>query len=61
VCIWGLGASGSSDCEHYSVSAGTYQQVQLVYDLAAGHATLRFQVYPTPNGGTTDIDTASLG
>jgi hypothetical protein len=43
------------------VSAGSYQQLQLVYDLPAAYSTLRLQVYPTPGGGTTDLDTASLG
>jgi hypothetical protein len=33
----------------------------VVYDLPAGYSTLRFQVYPTVNGGTTDMDAASLG
>jgi hypothetical protein len=60
VCVWGLSPS-TADCEPYHVTAGAYQQVQLVYDLPAAHSTLRFQIYPAPNGGTTDIDTASLG
>jgi hypothetical protein len=60
VCVWGLASPGTSDCKDYTVSAGAYTQLQLVYDLPAAYSTLRFQVYPTPNGGTTDIDSASL-
>jgi hypothetical protein len=61
LCVWGLGSPSTNDCVGYHVSAGTYQQIQVVYDLPAAYSTLRFQIYPTPNGGTTDIDTASLG
>ena len=43
------------------MTAGTYTPIQIVYDLPAGYSTLRFQVYPTAGGGTTDLDTASLG
>lgn len=43
------------------MTAGTWTPVQIVYDLPTSYSTLRFQVYPTPNGGTTDLDTASLG
>jgi hypothetical protein len=43
------------------VTAGTYTPIQIVYDLPAGYSTLRFQVYPNAGGGTTDMDTASLG
>jgi hypothetical protein len=60
LCVWGLAAPGTDDCVPYSVAAGTYTKVQVVYDLPAAYSTLRFQIYPTPNGGTTDIDTASL-
>ena len=60
LCVWGLGSTSKANCEPYSVTAGTYKQVQLVYDLAAAYSTLRFQIYPTPNGGTTDLDTASI-
>ena len=61
LCVWGLGSPSTANCDNYSVKAGTYSEVQLAYDLPAAYGTLRFQVYPTPNGGTTDIDTASLG
>ena len=60
LCVWGLGAPGTDDCVDYSVAAGTYTPVQVVYDLPTGYSTLRFQLYPTPNGGTTDVDSASL-
>jgi hypothetical protein len=60
LCVWGLGSPGTDNCVGYAVSAGTYSQVQVVYDLPAAYSTLRFQVYPTADGGTTDIDSASL-
>jgi hypothetical protein len=60
LCVWGLAAPGTRNCTSYDVSAGTYTQVQVVYDLPAAYGKLRFQIYPTPNGGTTDIDTTSL-
>ena len=59
LCVWGLGPNTDS-CRQYTVTAGTYTPVQVVYDLTGPVSTLRFQIYPTPNGGTTDIDTASL-
>lgn len=40
--------------------AGPYKQVQVVYDAPENVGTVRFQVYPTANGGTTDMDTTSL-
>ncbi|HEY1917740.1 MAG TPA: hypothetical protein VGH27_19390 [Streptosporangiaceae bacterium] len=61
VCIWGLASPGTDTCANYSVTAGTWAPVQIVYDLPASYGTVRFQVYPTVNGGTTDMDTASLG
>jgi len=60
LCLWGLGASNTSTCIPYSVRAGTYKQVQVSYVAPESIGTLRFQVYPAPNGGTTDMDTASL-
>jgi CHAP domain-containing protein len=60
LCLWGLGASNTNNCIHYSVGTGSYKQVQVVYDAPQNIATLRFQVYPTPGGGTTDMDTTSL-
>jgi hypothetical protein len=60
LCVWGLASPGTDNCQNYSVTAGTYRQVQVAYDLPASYSTLRFQVYPTPGGGTTDMDTASL-
>jgi hypothetical protein len=61
LCVWGLASPGTDNCESYSVTAGTYTEVQLVYDLPAAYSTLRFQLYPNSGGGTTDLDTASLG
>jgi hypothetical protein len=61
VCLWGLASPGTDNCQSYRVTAGTYTPIQIVYDLPAGYSTLRFQVYPTAGGGTTDLDTASLG
>ena len=61
LCVWGLASPGTSNCENYNVTAGTYTQIQVVYDLPAGYSTLRFQLYPPPGGTTTDMDTASLG
>jgi CHAP domain-containing protein len=60
LCLWGLGASNTSTCIPYSVGAGAYKQVQVVYVAPQNIGTVRFQVYPTPNGGTTDMDTTSL-
>ena len=64
LCVWGLspntnGLPNTDSCQPYTVTAGTYTPVQVVYDNVYG-TSLRFQVYPTPNGGTTDMDTASL-
>jgi hypothetical protein len=61
LCLWGLGATNTSNCRPYSVTAGTYTPIQLVYDAPQAFSTLRFQVYPAPGGGTTDMDTASIG
>jgi hypothetical protein len=60
LCLWGLASPGTNNCESYDVTAGTYTQVQLVYDLPAAYSTLRFQLYPNAGGGTTDMDSASL-
>ena len=60
LCVWGLGATNTNNCVPYSVKAGTYKQVQVVYDAPENVGTVRFQVYPTANGGTTDMDTTSL-
>ena len=59
VCVWGLGPN-TNNCNPYAVTAAGYTAVQIVYDPQQNTSTLRLQVYPTPNGGTTDIDTASL-
>ncbi|MDH6108747.1 hypothetical protein P3T36_002332 [Kitasatospora sp. MAP12-15] len=59
-CLWGLGASNTNVCTAYNVSSSTgYQYFQVVYNVPQAISTLRFQVYPTANGGTTDMDTAS--
>ena len=58
LCLYDLGANGN--CTDYNVTAGTYTQIQVVLDATTAESTLRFQIYPTPGGGTTDIDTASL-
>jgi hypothetical protein len=42
LCVWGLASPGTSDCESYSVTAGTYSKIQVVYDLPASYSTLRF-------------------
>jgi hypothetical protein len=57
-----LAAAGSSvtNCVPYSVTAGTYTPVQLVYDLPSSASSLTFEVLPAANGGTTDLDTVSL-
>jgi hypothetical protein len=65
LCVWGLGAPNydspnTDNCHPYSVTAGTYTPVQLVYDVPDWISTVRFQLYATPNGGTTDMDTTSL-
>lgn len=61
LCVWGLGSPGTDNCVAYSVTADGYTEVQVVYDLPSAYSDLRFELYPTPNGGTTDIDTASIG
>jgi hypothetical protein len=60
LCLWGLGSSNTNNCIPYSVTAGTYKLVQVVYDAPATINALRFQIYPTPNSNTTDLDTTSL-
>lgn len=40
--------------------AGTYTPVQLLWDNTAGDPFVKFEILPTANGGTTDIDTLSL-
>jgi hypothetical protein len=60
LCLWGLGSQDTDNCTSYSVTAGTYTPVQVVYEVPIDINTLRFQFYATPNGGTTDLDTASL-
>src|SRR4029077_16959555 len=44
LCLWGLGASNTSNCIPYSVRAGTYKQVQVVYDAPQNIGTVRFQI-----------------
>jgi len=61
LCLWGLGATNTSTCIPYSVQAGTYTPIQVTYVAPEAIAKVRFQVYPTPGGGTTDMDTTSLG
>jgi hypothetical protein len=58
-CLWGLGINTDS-CTAYSVAAGTYTYLKVLYTAPQALSTLRFQVYPTANAGTTDMDTASL-
>ncbi len=57
-----IAAAGSSvtNCIPYSVTAGTYTPVQLVYDLPSNASSLTFEILPTADGGTTDLDTVSL-
>ncbi len=60
-CLWSLGSSNTDLCSAYSVNSATgYQNYVLVFGVPQATSTLRFQVYPTANGGTTDMDTASL-
>ncbi|MFE0459502.1 hypothetical protein ACFW1A_09605 [Kitasatospora sp. NPDC058965] len=60
-CLWGLGASNTNSCTAYNVNSATgYQYLQVTYSVNQPISTLRFQIYPTANGGTTDMDTASL-
>jgi hypothetical protein len=57
LCLWGL-QPGTNTCAGYSVTAGTYTPVKVVYTTPQASPTLRFQVYA--GAGTTDMDTASL-
>ena len=52
-----------ANCTPYALTAGVWQQVQVVYTVTQPQAAtlLLFQVYPNPNNGTTNLDTASLG
>ena len=47
LCLWGLGATSTNNCRSYSVTAGSYTQIQVVYDTPENVSTLRFQLYPT--------------
>jgi hypothetical protein len=61
LCLVGaLGATNPQNCIPYSVSAGTYTPVQLVWDNTADDSFVKFEILPSANGGTTDIDTVSL-
>ncbi|MBC3841192.1 hypothetical protein GXW82_15465 [Streptacidiphilus sp. 4-A2] len=60
-CLWSLAGTNTNTCSGYSVNSTTgYQNYILVFEVPQATSTLRFQVYPTANGGTTDMDTASL-
>ena len=60
LCAWGLGStSNESICRTYRVST-TYKYVQLVLNPRGAHNTLRVELYPTNNAGTTFIDTVSM-
>lgn len=60
-CLWSIYTANNSLCSNYSVDAATgYQNYVLIYGVPVPTGTLRFQIYPSPNGGTTNIDTASL-
>ncbi|PYC74482.1 hypothetical protein C7C46_24010 [Streptomyces tateyamensis] len=62
-CLWGLisGSNPISTCSGYSVNSSTgYGNYILITQIPVGVTTLRFQIYPTANGGTTDLDDASL-
>ncbi|MCX4751588.1 hypothetical protein OG455_39835 [Kitasatospora sp. NBC_01287] len=60
-CLWSLGSSNTDLCSAYNVDSATgYQNYVLVFGVPQQTGALRFQVYPTANGGTTDMDTASL-
>jgi hypothetical protein len=60
LCLGGFGTTNTDNCHPYSVTAGTYTPVQVTYDAPQNITALRLRLYPTPNGGTTDMDTASL-
>jgi len=60
-CLWSLASSNTDLCSAYNVNSATgYQNYILVFSVPQQTGALRFQVYPTANGGTTDMDTASL-
>ncbi len=60
-CSWSLWSDNEAFCTRYSVGAGKYQQVQVVVDpRTRANTTLRVQLYPRPNGGTTNLDTVSV-
>ncbi|WNI18836.1 hypothetical protein [Actinacidiphila sp. ITFR-21] len=60
-CLWSLSSTNTSLCSPYSVDSATgYQNYVLIFGVPLQAGTLRFQVYPTANGGTTDMDAASL-
>lgn len=59
LCLFGLGPLPATDnCRPYSVGAGGYTPVQVVYDVTGAVSDLRLQVYA--GAGTTDLDTASV-
>ncbi len=59
LCVWGWGPSPATvNCRGYSVPAGGYTPVQVVYDVRGPVDNVRFQVYA--GAGITDLDTASL-
>ncbi|GAA1941713.1 hypothetical protein [Kitasatospora viridis] len=62
-CLWGLvpGGNNYNSCSAYSVNSSTgYANYILITQVPVGTTDLRFQVYPTANGGTTDMDDATL-
>ena len=45
LCLWGLGTQNTDSCQSYSVTAGAYTEVQIVYDIPADDVgTLRVQI-----------------
>lgn len=59
LCAWGLyTTSNESNCRTYRVGT-TYKYVQIVLNPRGAHSTLRVELYPTNNAGTTFIDTVS--
>jgi hypothetical protein len=51
----------TGNCQPYTVTAGTYTEVQLVYDVPVGASVSSIlEVQLEAGQGTTDLDTASL-
>lgn len=59
LCVWALGTTANqNNCESYSVGM-TYEPLQVVLDSAGAHSSMRIELYPAANGGTTYLDSVS--